>query len=177
MGEVVVKREVAGGLTEEETERAVELAVRADQGDSNALAELTKVRKGLPAKSSNILKNHVRSRILSGATRDDQHFTRWTLEKDTELLERHLAGPNPSPLESLLAEQAATCFLQLQVANAQAWGPQVYEPFWKRTERCHKMMMETLKVLAYIRKVSVSTLMVNMAEQQQVNVGANNGRV
>jgi len=176
MTEITIKRDHAEGNTEAEKETAIDLATRADQGDKEAMETLRNLAKDVPDVSSEIAKTNIRLQTIKRITNDSQLFSKWTVERDTEAMERQLAGPNPTPLEKMLAETAATCHLQWQISGAGGWGDYISDSAWKRTERCHRMLIQTLKTLAYVRKVPVGMLMVNMAEMQQVNVGKDSKR-
>ena len=91
---------------------------------------------------------------------------------------RHmLAGPTPTPIERLLAERAAICWFDCNMADGIVAGhlhdmtaaqANVYQ---RRQDRAHRRFLQALKTLATVRKMALPALQVNVAEQQ-VNIAA-----
>ena len=75
-------------------------------------------------------------------------------------LEGELAGPDPSPLERVLAQRAAACWIQVSHADAlyaQAAGSGVPETGQRellaRQESAHRKLLAAVKQLAVVRKL------------------------
>jgi hypothetical protein len=85
------------------------------------------------------------------------------------LLAAALAGPNPSALESLLAEAAVTAWVDVQRCHAhhetgsEGVPIRVADYLDRRVDRAHKRFVRTLRALAAVRKVDVTSIHVNIA--------------
>src|SRR5262249_13418155 len=89
-----------------------------------------------------------------------------------------LEGPNPTPIERLVAERASLCW---QIANwyernfiktgGMSIGQADYQQ--RRIDKAHRRFLSAVETLARVRKLAVPSLMVNVARNQQVNVGEN----
>jgi len=99
--------------------------------------------------------------------------------------EREMAGPDPSPLERVLAQQAAICWMQLHyyeqkyaarlnIQPQDTLGFQKEEFYHKRVARAQRRLESAIKTLAQVRRLQLPTVQVNIADKQ-VNVG--NGQV
>jgi hypothetical protein len=92
-----------------------------------------------------------------------------------------LAGPNPSPIETVLADTAATCWFAFRMHEAQYAGTvsgdgmslTQSEHAQRRMDRAHRRFLSTLKTLASVRRLALPALQINVARQQvnQVNAG------
>ena len=89
-------------------------------------------------------------------------------------LREELAGPEPTPIERLLAERAAFCWLTVYeyerqyASRGQPPGGQA-EYHQRRIDAAHRRFLSSLKTLATVRKLAVPAIQVNIAEKQ-VNV-------
>ncbi len=97
-------------------------------------------------------------------------------------IEREMAGPNPSPLERVLAQQAAICWMQLyhyeqryaarmNSEPTEICGYQHEEFYQKRVARAQRRFESAVKTLAQVRRLQLPTVQVNIADKQ-VNVGS-----
>lgn len=111
--------------------------------------------------------------LIQAAAGDDLVFKE-ALTRKVELLRGELEGPNPTPVERLLVERIAACWLQVQDADvryAQAknlsrdWG----DYYQRRMDRAHQRYLSAIKTLATVRKLALSSVQVNIAKKQ-VNV-------
>jgi hypothetical protein len=89
-------------------------------------------------------------------------------------LRRDAAGPDPSPLERLLADRIALCWLTLhdaEVRFAQSKDLTIKQAdHWqRRIDSCHRRYLTAIKALATVRKLAVPAVQVNIA-RKQVNV-------
>jgi hypothetical protein len=107
---------------------------------------------------------------LGGVARD-----RLAQSRKLPLLKAELAGPDPTPLERLLADRVAACWLQLhyyEAILAQSLGNMTiaqghYQQ--RRIDSAHRRYLAAIKTLALVRKLAVPVLQVNIAKKQ-VNV-------
>jgi hypothetical protein len=100
------------------------------------------------------------------------------LRTDLDRVASELAGPDPTPVEKVLAETAALSWFALRMHEAQYVGGATSEQGFtipqsehsqRRVERAHRRLMATLKMLATVRRLGVPALQVNIA-RNQVNV-------
>ncbi len=99
--------------------------------------------------------------------------------RTTDAFIRELEGPNPSPLETLLAQQVALDRLYLQHLEFGIDPPHDRtlsqdRHHDRRVTAAHKRYMKAIKTLAQVRKLLGPTVQVNIA-QQQVNVATGGG--
>lgn len=98
-----------------------------------------------------------------------------TLSRKLESLKKSLEGPRPSPLETLLVERIAACWLQVNYFDSragQANGGQTIQQVeleLKRQQSAQRRYLAAIRTLAEVRKLLGPTIQVNIAEQQ-VNV-------
>lgn len=96
------------------------------------------------------------------------------LRQKLESLRAELAGPDPTPLERLLAERIAACWLHLYQLEATYAGKdsmslELAMHYQKSIDRAHKRYLSAIKTLATVRKLALPVLQVNIAKKQ-VNV-------
>jgi len=96
-------------------------------------------------------------------------------------LRGELTGPNPSPLEQLLAERIAVCWIQANDADLRAaqWqlsgGGSAAQGLYhaKRQEAAQRRLLAAIKTLATVRKLlHPSMLQVNISSGSQVNMAS-----
>jgi hypothetical protein len=85
-----------------------------------------------------------------------------------------LEGPDPTPMERLLAERAAYCWMILYVhedasARARDLTFRQAEHLQSKIDRAHRRFLSAVKALATVRKLGVPAIQVNIAGRQ-VNV-------
>jgi len=102
------------------------------------------------------------------------------LRREVMAVRKQAAGPDPSPLEALLAERIAVCWLQVKLYEALyavSFGANNVVsslPHQKRIDLVNRRYLATIKTLAQVRRLQIPlSLHVNIAAQggQQVNVG------
>jgi hypothetical protein len=89
-------------------------------------------------------------------------------------LRSELEGLNPTPLERLLAERAALCWLNVyryESIYATSIDLTLRQAAFqeRRIETAHRLFLSALRTLAQIRKLALPAVQVNIAERQ-VNV-------
>jgi hypothetical protein len=86
----------------------------------------------------------------------------------------NLAGPNPTAVERMLAETAATSWFAFRLHEAQharaitADGMTLAqsEHAQRRLDRAHRRFLSTVKTLATVRRLALPSLQINLAAQQ-----------
>lgn len=110
-------------------------------------------------------------RLLVG---DDEALTKRTVQQ-LNTLKDELGWNDATPLERLLIDRIATCWLQCSHADfvaaalAEAATIQVSEFRQRRQDRAHRRFLAAVKTLAQTRRLLGPSLQVNIAERQ-VNV-------
>ena len=151
------------------------LVQRGMQGDQEVLPALRTLLDTQPALWTEVgtLTTEVEQAWLQLLTGDDL-VTREVLRRQLEAGKAELAGPQPTPLERLLSERIALCWLQVQQAELWAVRHVTQPDAWseQRLDRAQARFLAAVKALAQVRKLLQprTTVQVNIA-QQQVNVG------
>jgi hypothetical protein len=113
--------------------------------------------------------------VQIGQICEDNLFAREMLERQVERVKVELSGADPSPLERLLVERIACCWLQVNYAEtknaeyAKGGSFQASEYYQKRVERAQRRYLQAIKALAQVRRLLGPSVQVNVAERQ-VNV-------
>jgi hypothetical protein len=150
------------------------LLKHAREGDEKTLPALRELLKrpevadmfgNLAAQAQDLLVNKFAGKDLG---------VREGLRNKLESLRAELAGPSPSPLERLLAERIAACWLHLYYlemiyAGKDGMSLELGTYYQKSIDRAHKRYLSAIKMLATVRKLALPVLQVNIAKKQ-VNV-------
>jgi hypothetical protein len=85
--------------------------------------------------------------------------------------QRELEGPDPTPLERLLAERAAYCWFDVYrrefvYENNSGMSIQQAEHHLRKIDMAHKRFLTACKTLATVRKMAIPALQVNIARSQ-----------
>lgn len=86
-------------------------------------------------------------------------------------LRREVAGPCPTPLETLLAERIALCWLTVHIYEtvlAQQGGEMTFislEHHQKRIDKAHKRYLASIKALAQVRRLQLPSVQINVGAQ------------
>ena len=83
-------------------------------------------------------------------------------------------GPNPTPIERMLAERASLCWYIVNLyenayANASGWNISQADLQHRKIDKAHARFLSALRTLAQVRKLAVPVLQVNIGKKQ-VNV-------
>ncbi|WP_169973117.1 hypothetical protein [Tautonia rosea] len=118
----------------------------------------------------NWLKNHMAERV---APKD--LMVRESFHRKLDEVREELAGPDPTPMERLLAERAAWCWAEVnirQISYEQAENLTLRQAEFqqKRIDAAHRRFLSAIKTLATVRKLALPALRINVA-QNQVNLG------
>jgi hypothetical protein len=175
----------------------VEIARRASQGDRSVLPQLRtmldamderrQAREGAGSSSPSLVFRPMASAteeaLLSAMFGDDLLAIEDT-RRQLAALRRELAGEGsaaePTPLERLLIERIASCWLSVHyhetiyAKKAGTLAPQLHRLYQDRIDRAHRRYLSSLKALAQIRRLQLppAPVQVNIAAAggQQVNV-------
>ncbi len=160
---------------EEGTHDVQALLDAAQGGDSGALETLKGQYMDTPrfwdALSQQVCRTE--KQVLRGFVGEDM-LTRELYERRLEAMRGELAGPAATPLEQLLADRIALCWLHVQHAELR-YSQRVSvtleqaDHYQKCIDRAHKRYLSAIKTLATVRRLQVPALQVNIAEKQ-VNV-------
>ena len=96
------------------------------------------------------------------------------------VLKADVGGPAPSPLERLLVDRIALCWLEVQYFEtlyAQNMGEMTMaqgDSQQRRIDAAHRRYLSSIRTLAQVRRLAVPAIQVNIGEKQlnQVNVAA-----
>jgi hypothetical protein len=163
----------ADGRPAEPTE-VEKLLARAHAGDASTLPMLRKLLESGPlTEAAGNLATQVEYTLVGNAAGKDLVFKEATHRKLARM-RAELAGENPTPLERLLAERVALCWLALhdvEVRFAQAKDLSIKQAtYWQeRIDRSHRRYLSAIKTLATVRKLALPVLQVNIAKRQ-VNI-------
>ncbi len=149
-----------------------EIVVQAQEGDEKALKRVREIFEEVPRLTRIFidLAGEAERSLIKKVSGGDP-LVREALTPQLKAMRGELAGPNPSPLERLLAERIVACWLQLQYADvlyAQNLGNlnmAQNEYHQKRLDRLHGRYLSAIKALAQIRKLSPA-VQINIAEKQ-----------
>ena len=96
------------------------------------------------------------------------------IDQKLDEVRSELEGPNPTPIERLLAERASLCWFIVNsyesgYANASGWNISQADLQHRKIDKAHARFLTALRTLAQVRKLALPTLQVNIAKNQ-VNV-------
>jgi len=157
----------------------VAMAKLAGEGDERAAHALLAACREVPRlwESLAVLPSHAQrawADLFAGRGADAE-FARRVVEQDIARKRREVAGENPSPLEALLAERVALCWVAAQQADAQyarklAEGMSFRdgEYFARRCEQANRQLLRAVTTLATVRRL-LAPVQVNIG-QNQINL-------
>jgi hypothetical protein len=152
---------------------------RARSGDESALPALRRVLDtGELVESLGNLALQVEATLIKNAAGENLAFKEGVGRKMAKI-RADLAGLDAPPLERLLADRVAVCWLSLhdvEVRFAQSKDLTIKQAdYWqRRINSAHKRYLSAIKTLAMVRKLALPALQVNIA-RKQVNVVAPGG--
>ena len=153
-----------------------ELFKRAEEGDENCLPELRALfddgeqgaywveALGSPAM-------WLRESLIKKAS--GEHVAiREAIAKKLDRVRSGLEGPNPTPLERLLAERATLCWFIVHRYEAGSIGAQGLtiaqaEFQQRRIDKAHARFLSAVRTLAQVRKMGLPALQVNIGTNQR----------
>jgi hypothetical protein len=160
----------------------MELLTRAMDGDADSQAKLARfmdqpeLNPELNRKIVNLfgdVRNYAETAVIS-AVAGDNAMAEKAIYLKVDRLTKELAGPDPSPIERLLAQRAAFCWLVLwryeaNLAQAKDLSSRREEFHHRRIDAAHRRYLSSLRTLAQIRKLALPAVQVNIG-RNQVNV-------
>jgi hypothetical protein len=181
MGEVK-KAKVRPPAPGPETERLLE---RAAKGDDTCHAEVCAMlrepgRGDFLIDSLFSIANMAKNRLIDQVAGKDIAISEAMMMKMNQIT-RVVAGPDPTPIETILAERIAVCWFvawrcELRAASTQGTMPQI-EHEHRLLDRAHRRLLQAIQALAMVRRLALPVLVgqVNIAAgapQQVVNEAA-----
>lgn len=150
----------------------------AEQGDRSVLPRVREILDEFPAVVSEI---GDLTRIAKGGMLDmlsDKNvMVREAEERYLASMVKEIAGPQPTAIERLLAEQIAVCWLhvrhvEIKYAHLKSYSLSEGAYYQRCLDRAQKRYLNAIKTLAQIRKLGLPALQVNIAAEggKQVNV-------
>jgi hypothetical protein len=121
-----------------------------------------------------------RNLVNWAAGKDGNEKLKAKFDKEICDLSAELSGPNPTAVERVLAETAATCWFAFRMHEAHnagcgASGMTIAQSDHnqRRLDRAHRRFISTLRTLATVRRLALPNLQINVARQQvnQLNAG------
>ena len=165
--------------------RLTALQRRAQDGDTAALAELRKVLDATPGwwQQTGDVAWQAENAWLKAYAGTDELAKEATARK-LKALRRQLRGPNPSPLEDLLATRIALNWLTLYYAET-LYANRLRSPegmtleasthCQERIDRCQKRYLAAIRALAQLRRVAVTVARVVDPDGRQVDAARMEG--
>jgi hypothetical protein len=97
-----------------------------------------------------------------------------SIDQKLDEIQSELEGPNPTPIERLLAERASFCWFIVHwyenaYANASGWNISQADLQHRKIDKAHARFLSAVRTLAQVRKLALPTLQVNIAKNH-VNV-------
>ena len=150
---------------------------QAHDGDAEALSKVREILEEAPLLARVFVDiANIAERSLVKRFSGDDPLVQEAIPPQLKAKREELVGPEPSPLEQLLAERIIACWLQLQYAEAvyaQNLGEinmRQSDYHQRRLDRLHNRYLSSIKTLAQIRKLGPA-VQINIAEKQINAVG------
>jgi hypothetical protein len=139
-----------------------EVIERANNGDQAALPAIRRFCEEDPEFAVTAIGGNLAERVeraLVETFSKQLAFQEGVLAK-ARLLRAELAGPNPSPIERLLVERVAVCWLELHLADFLSAQVKVGEvatgEYYQRwQDRTHRRYLSAIKALATVRRLAL----------------------
>jgi hypothetical protein len=151
------------------------LARRAEGGDRTALPALRELLKDPKAvdRLGGDLARQAQLTLIDKFGGKNLLFKE-SVTRKLDLLRAELAGPDPTPLERLLADRVAACWLHLHhletvYSQKDSMSLALGTYYQRSLSSAQKRYLAAIKTLALVRKLAVPVLQVNIA-RKQVNV-------
>ncbi len=158
---------------QKEERRIRKLVRRAEIGDEQALSEVRKIVEVEPTiwtECGDLADQAERALVRVAA--GENLIVRESICRKLESLKAELGGPGAPPLERLLVERVAACWLQMYyfdviyAQNITKVTREKSEYYQRRQDRAHKRFLTAVKTLAQVRRLLVPAVQVNIGVQQ-----------
>ncbi|HQK95756.1 MAG TPA: hypothetical protein PLD23_19820 [Armatimonadota bacterium] len=162
----------------DDTEKLLRKARKGDTSVLPALRAYLDSKPGVVERAGDLAR-HARDVFIEMLSGDDLLRVE-SVKRTLAALTSELAGPTPTPLETLLVDRIAVCWLHqqwaeavyVQTLKAQGSGIRLLEYLEHRIDRCHRRFLSAVRALATVRKLLRPVVaQVNIA-REQVNVAA-----
>ena len=144
---------------------------RGHAGDESVLPELRKlIARGTMAETFGNVARTADLALAKSFFGDDLTAREATLEK-MKKMRAELGGENPPPLEALLVDRVASCWLQVAQADYIATvniGRPDQADNMRRQNGAHRRYLGALRTLAIVRKLALPNLQVNVGMNQAI---------
>jgi hypothetical protein len=105
---------------------------------------------------------------------------REAVRRKLDKVRAELEGPNPTPIECLLAERASLCWFvanwyEESFVNTDSLSLALADYYQRRIDRAHRRFLSAVETLARVRKLALPFLQLNIARNQQVNMAGPTG--
>ena len=160
------------------------LLTRAQEGDKAAVPGMRKVldevSEGYSGKipSGLTMQNKLIESFAERLTRGGDLLYRECIIREAEQVRAAAAGPNPTPLESLLADRAALSFLHVQYTEVMYQSALIaggtcndMRQYADRIDVANRRYLAAIKTLAQALRLQIPTLQIAMAGATQSNIG------
>jgi hypothetical protein len=102
-------------------------------------------------------------------------LAREAVRRKLDKVRAELEGPNPTPLERLLAERVSICWFvanwyEESFVNKDSLSLPLADFYQRRIDRAHRRFLSDVETLARVRKLALPFLQLNIARNQQVNM-------
>jgi hypothetical protein len=151
---------------------AVRALIRtAEMGDDRCLPALRQFLRENPSVRRSFDLSAIQRRALIEKMYPTRLYSRELLQAQADEVLASVLGPDPTPVERLLAERVAVGWLQVQDADVQVSLANGLVPALelKRADSAYRRYLAALRALAAFRRLPRPAMQVNIGEQQ-VNV-------
>jgi hypothetical protein len=114
---------------------------------------------------------------LIGKAAGENVIAQEAIRRKLDSVRSELEGPNPTPIEQLLAERASLCWALVNwyensFQNIESMSIAQADFHQRKIDKAHCRFLSAVRTLAQVRKLALPTLQVNIA-RNQVNVAEN----
>ena len=177
------KRQQTTAITKKDRADMVKLFRKAEQGDEAMLRVVREWFDDTPSACDKVGDWGQTAEDSLVKLTSKNPVTQEALHSKLNALRREIGGPDPAPLEDLLARRIAACWLQLHhiesiyalnVAN-NGFSGRWSESMQRSIGRAHRRYLSAIKTLVQVRRLLAPMVQVNIAEKQ-VNIAQSNKR-
>jgi hypothetical protein len=151
------------------------LCDRANNGDKSCLPEVRALLadggRGMALREANGSPSEWLRRHLVEKACGKNVLIKEAMEQEMDDLQADLSGPNPTPIEKLLAERASICWFIVNryedtYVKSSGWSIDQAEFHHRKIDKAHARFLSALRTLAQVRKLAVPAIQLNIAKNQ-----------